>query len=95
METPHMTDEENDEKTPISSTLIGLAAEGPVPAGTAPLPRWLDTNGNGLADVREPELWLTMMEVATSIITKFAPSHTVAFRYADFYRQQVLPRLKS
>lgn len=79
-----------DEKTP---TVVGPAAEGARFAGLAPLPKWLDLDGNGLEDWKEPETWLKLMDVATSLITRLAPSNTVAHRYADYYRQNVLPRI--
>lgn len=82
-----------DEVTNPGATVVGTAASGPARAGLAPLPKWLDENGNGLADAQEPPWLISAMAALTGLIVRFAPSHTVAHRYANFYREQVLPRL--
>lgn len=86
-----MPDIEDDEPTPA---ILGQAAEGTAYAGMAPLPPWLDVNGNGLADVLEPEWLIRAAAAITGLVVQFAPSHTVFYRYADFYRKNVLPRLE-
>lgn len=82
-----------DAPEPQESEVVGPAAEGVARAGLAPLPKWLDQDGNGLADVQEPPFLIAAMGAFTKLITTLAPSHTVAFKYADFYRQNVMPRL--
>ena len=83
------------ETEPEESNVVGQAAKGVATAGLAPLPKWLDQDGNGLADWQEPPVLIRAMGFLTGFITSIAPSHTVAYRYADFYRQQVLPRLEA
>lgn len=62
-------------------------------AGLAPLPKWLDQDGNGLADWQEPAHILKVLELVTGIGIALIPSNTVTWRIANWIRTDVLPRL--
>lgn len=62
---------------PVSASADGVGRVRQVDAAAAP---WLDLNGNGVPDYREPWLWRLAWRVLRWGVLRFAPPKTVAHR---------------